>query len=120
MKIGPISKCFKVSAVEDKNAVVTIEGDVLYVRSHPFVYLNTGNDTWKAFAKVYVDPEHPKYNMDKIHSLTEPFMFKLENMGDLSATPAKVGDLIYRNGDAFMYMKMSAEGLTTYKKILKV
>ena len=47
-------------------------------------------------------------------------MFKVEHLDDLNSVPAKVGDLIYRNGDAFMYMKSDERGTTSYTKILKM
>jgi hypothetical protein len=116
----PVRKCFKVNLLEEKDMLITIEDDIVYVRNHPYVYLNIGNGEWKAFTKVYSNGSHPKYNMDKLNSLSEPFMFKIENFDDLSAVPAKAGDLIYRNGDTFMYVKVESGGITSYRKILKV
>ena len=57
--------------------------------------------------------------MDKLTTLKEPYMFKIENLVDLNSAPAKYGDLIYRNGDSFMYEKYDMDGITTYTKILK-
>lgn len=57
--------------------------------------------------------------MDKLTTLKEPYMFKIENICDLNSVPAKYGDLIYRNGDSFMYIKTDMDGITTYVKILK-
>jgi len=117
---GPIQKCFKVSSLEERDTVTTIEGDVIYVRNYPYVYMDMGNGELKQFTKVYSNISHPKYNMDKLSSLIEPYMFKIEHIDDLNSVPAKVGDLIYRNGDSFMYMKSDMRGTTSYTKILKM
>jgi hypothetical protein len=119
--IGAMAKCFKVNSLEERDLLETIKGDVVYIRNHPFVYLNTGEENkWQVFSKVYVSKTHPKYNMDKINSLEEPYLFKIENLDNLDAVPAKPGDLIYRNGDSFMYMKKYMSGVVEYIKIFKV
>lgn len=115
-----IQKCFKVCSLEERDTVPSIVGDIVYVRNHPYVYLNMGHDKWKPFTKVYSSINHPKYNMDKLSSLADPYMFKAEHTDDLNSIPAKVGDLIYRSGDAFMYLKSDERGTTSYTKILKV
>lgn len=122
MFITGIPKCFKVNSMEEKDLLTILEGDVVYIRNHPFVYLNLGSDKgWQKFSKVYVSPSHPKYNMDRTGSLAEPYMFKIDNMESLEAVPAKPGDLIYRDGDEFMYMKKdSMAGGVKYDKILKL
>lgn len=122
MFITGIPRCFKVNSIEEKDLLNTIEGDVVYIRDHPFVYLNLGEDKgWKKFSKVYVNPSHPKYNMDKTRSLAEPYMFKIEHTESLEAVPAKLGDLIYRNGDELMYVKKdNMAGGVIYDKILKM
>ncbi len=115
-----VKKCFKVTLPEERDMLTTIEGDIVYVRNHPVVYMNIGEGLWKTFTKVYSSESHPKYNMENLSNLKEPFMFKVENFDDLNSVPAKTGDLIYRNGDTFMYMKVESGGMITYKKILKV
>lgn len=118
--ISGMARCFKINSLEEKELLETIEGDVVYVRNHPFVYLNVGgDDTWRIFSKVYTSKSHPKYNMDKLTSLAEPYLFKIENLDNLDAVPAKPGDLIYRNGDEFMYIKKDINGIIEYYKIFK-
>jgi hypothetical protein len=112
-------KCFKISSFEEINILDTIQGDVVYVRNHPYVYLNDGYNKWIQFTKVYVDKTNPKYNFDKYETLEKPYMFKIEASDEISSVPAKHGDLIYKNGDPFMYMKEIVGGKTHYIEIRK-
>jgi len=113
-------KCFKVSYLKERDLITTFEGDVVYVRSHPYVYLNIGEGIWKQFTKVYASGMHPKYNLDRLVTLEEPHMFKIEIVDGLDSVPAKHGDLIYRNGDPFMYMVDITDSVTSYMQIVKM
>ena len=79
---GLVQKCFKVNSVEEKDRVATAVGDIIYVRNHPSVYLNKGNNEFTAYSKVYINKTHPKYNINRLIMLTKPYMFKIENYDD--------------------------------------
>lgn len=117
---GQISKCFKVSFLEERDLVNTLTNDVVYVRNHPFVYLKTDDENkWKKYRKVYFEKSDPRYNLDKLSNLDESYLFKLDSSFDLNSAPAKDGDMIYRSGDKYMYIKDVINGHTTYKEVQK-
>jgi hypothetical protein len=58
--------------------------------------------------------------MDGLDDLAEPHLFKIENTDSLETTPAKPNDLIYKDGDEFMYIKKDIDGIVKYHKILKI
>ena len=117
---GVVRKCFKVSSIKERNLIKTEIGDVVYIRNHPSVYLKISDNEFKKFNKIYVNKKNPKYNMNNINSLEDPYLFKIDHFDNLEAVPAKTGDLIYRDGDTFMYQKQDEKGLIVYKKILKI
>jgi len=112
-------KCFKISSFEERDILDIIKGDVVYIRNYPYVYLNDGYNQWIQFTKVYMDKTNPKYNFEIYETLEKPYMFKIEANEELKSVPAKDGDLIYRNGDPFMYMKTTIDGVVIYQDIQK-
>lgn len=114
-----VSKCFKVSKLRDRDIINTFNNDIIYVRNHPYVYMKK-EDEWIKYTKVYPDKKNEKYNLDRVGDINDHFIFKLDNIDDLNSAPAKIGDLIYRNGDSFMYIKQLKNGEVHYDKVLKI
>lgn len=113
-----LSKCFKVSELDQRDLVESVDGDVVYVRKHPNVYMKEDGE-WITFTKIYAESGHPKQNLEDIND--GRLVFKIDSTKDLEDVPAKDGDLIYRTGDVFMYIKhISKDGMSTYGQITKI